>query len=117
MSTNADLSVDVLQRAREAKTIRGLHNCLNAAKDRVTDAKAIPWPALADSWQRTYEAIEAMCLEREGGKSYPDIVERAKALRAHGMTYAAIGKEIGVAAGTVHHYVRGRNAAREMADA
>jgi len=75
----------------------------------------MPWPALAESWQRTYDEIAAMCKEREA-EPHPAVMARAAAMRDEGMTYADIGRAIGRAASTTRVYVRGRNAAREYAD-
>lgn len=44
---------------------RQLRHARSHAIERIADAKAIPWPALAEAWQRDLDAIDAEMARRE----------------------------------------------------
>lgn len=55
------------QRAQGSRSPEGLRRCLEQAEYRVLDAKRIPWPALAESWQRDVDQIKALIAARGEG--------------------------------------------------
>jgi hypothetical protein len=58
-------------RAAKAETLPQLRHCLEQALYRAGDAAAMPWPALADSWQREADAIRRL-IELRGAKHIVD---------------------------------------------
>jgi len=55
-----------LFRAQASASMGTLRQCLRQAEDRVVDAQAMRWPALAQSWQRDLDGIKAL-IEQRGG--------------------------------------------------